>query len=133
MVYQKITNLLDNTPNQPSKFRTKSSVEINDNARGTYNTNSQIKFKTSRLKLSLCDYRDAYILVSATIIVARQARDNPNNDDKEVVFKNCAPFTSCISEINNTWIDNAKDTDVGMPMYNLTEYSNNFSKTSGCL
>ena len=45
MVYQKITNLLDNTPNQPSKFRTKSWVEINDNARGTYNTNSQIKFK----------------------------------------------------------------------------------------
>ena len=60
MEYQKI-NLLENTPNQPIKFRTKKCVEINDESRGTYNTNSQIRFKTSMLRSSLCDYSDAYI------------------------------------------------------------------------
>ena len=67
MEYQNIINLLDNTPNQPNqptKFRTKSWVEINDDARGTHNTSSQIKLKTSILKSSLFDYSDAYILVS---------------------------------------------------------------------
>ena len=60
MEYEEIINLLDNTPNQPSKFRTKNWIEINDDSRETYNTNSQIKFKTSMLKSSLCDYSDAY-------------------------------------------------------------------------
>ena len=69
MEYKKIINLLDNTPNQTSKFRTKNWVEINDVARGTYNTNSQIKFETSMLKSSFCDYSDAYILVSETITI----------------------------------------------------------------
>ena len=55
MEYQKIINLSDNTPNQPTKFRTKNLVEINDDLRRTYNTNSQIKFKTSMLRSSLCD------------------------------------------------------------------------------
>ena len=59
MEYQKIINLLDNTPNQPSKFRTKNWVKINDDSHGTYNTNSQTKIKTSMLKSSLCDYSDA--------------------------------------------------------------------------
>ena len=58
MEYQKIIKFLDNTPNQPSKFRTKNWVEINNDARGTCNTNSQIKFKASMLKSSLLDYRD---------------------------------------------------------------------------
>ena len=102
MEYQKIINLLDNIPKQPIKFRTKNWVEINDDSRGTYNTNSQIKSKTSMLRSSLCDYSDPYILVHGTIKVAAQARYNPDNADKEVAFKNCAPFTDCISEINNT-------------------------------
>ena len=68
MEYQKIINLLDNTPNQPSKFRTKNWVLINDDARGSYNKNSQGKFKTSMLKSSLCDYSDTYILVKETIL-----------------------------------------------------------------
>ena len=62
MEYQKITNLLDNTPNPSTKFRTKIWVEINDDARGTYNSNSQIKLKNSMLKSSLHDFSDAYIL-----------------------------------------------------------------------
>ena len=70
MECQKITNLLDNTPNQPSKFRTKKWVEIKSDSRVTYNTNSLIKFKTSMLNSSLCDYSNAYIPVKGTISVA---------------------------------------------------------------
>ena len=64
MEYQKIINLLVNTPYQLSKFRTKSCIEINDQSRGVYNTNSDIIFKTTMLKSSLCDYSDAYIPVT---------------------------------------------------------------------
>ena len=61
MEYQKIINLLDNKPYQPSKFRIKNWVKINDDSHRTYITNNQIKFKTSMLKSSLCDYSDAYM------------------------------------------------------------------------
>ena len=136
MEYQKIANLIDDASNQPSKFRTKNWVEINDESRGTY-VNSQIKFKTTMLKCSLCDYSDAYILVKGIITItgagvdaaARQADER----DKRVAFKNCAPFTNCISEINNTQVDNAKDINIVMPMYNLIEYSDNYVKTTGSL
>ena len=67
MEYQKIINLLDIKPNQSSKFRTKKWIEINDHSSGTYNTNNQIKFKTSMLKSSFSDYSDAFILVTGTI------------------------------------------------------------------
>ena len=123
MEYQKIINLLDNKPNQTTKFRTKNWVEINDDSRGTYNTNSQIKFKTSMLRSSLCDYSDAYILVSGTVTITAAGDDDAarrlDERNKAVIFKNCVPFTDCISKINNTQIDNAKYTDVVMPMYNL--------------
>ena len=59
MEYQKVANSLDNASNQPSKLRTKNWVEINDESRGTYAVNKQIKFKTSMLRSSLCDYSDA--------------------------------------------------------------------------
>ena len=126
MKYQKITNLLDNTPNQLTKFRTNNWVEINDDSRGTYNTNSQVKFKTSMLRLSLRDYSDPYILAKGSISIAAQPGDNPNNASKKVVFKNCAPFTDSICEINNTQIDNAKHIEVIMLMYNVIEYSDNY-------
>ena len=136
MEYQKIANLIDdNTLNQPSKFRTRNWIETNDESRGEYNVNSQIKFKTTMLKSSLCDYSDAYILVKGTITVNNSAAQGAaaNNTNKKVIFKNCAPFTNCISEINNTQIDNAKDIDIVMPMYNLIEYSDNYAKTTGSL
>ena len=76
MEYQKIINLLDNTPNQPTKFRTKNWVEINDDSRGTYNTNSHIKFKTSMLRSSLCDCSNAYILVRETITITGAGNDD---------------------------------------------------------
>ena len=73
MEYQEVINLLENTPNQPSKFRTKNWVEVNDESCGTYNVNSQIKCKNSMLMSSLCDYSDAYILVSEIIRVLNTA------------------------------------------------------------
>ena len=112
MEYQKIVNLIDdNTLNQPSKFRTRNCIEINDESRGAYNVNSQIKFKTKMLKSSLFDYSDAYILVKGNISVNNSAAVGAaaNDTNKKVTFKNCAPFINCISEINNTQIDNAKD------------------------
>ena len=136
MEYQKIANLMDDyTSNQPSKFRTTNWVEITDKSRGAYNVNSQIKFKTTMLKSSLCDFSDAYILVKVTISVNDTAAQSAaaNNTNKKVIFKNCAPFTNCISEVNNTQIDNAKDIDIVMPIYNLIEYSDNYAKTTGSL
>ena len=128
MKYQKIANLLDSASNKPSKFRTKNWVEINDESRGTYAVNKQIKFKTSMLRSSFCDYSDAYIFVKGNISVNNTAGAgaDANNTNTKVTFKNCAPFTDCISKINNTQIDNAKDIDIVMPMYSLIEYSNNY-------
>ena len=102
------------------------------------------------LRSNLCDYADTYILVNGTITITGSAGPEPNpaapttaaqllvlrqadEIDKGVTFKNCAPFTRCISRINNTEIDNAKDIDIVMSMYNLIEYSDNYSKTSASL
>ena len=135
MEYQKLASLIDDTSNQPSKFRAKNWVQINDESRRAYIVNSQIKFKTTMLKSSLCDYSDGYILVKGTISVNNTAAAGAaaNNTNKKVIFKNYAPFTNCINEINNTQIDNAKDIDIVMPMYNLIEYSDNYAKTIGSL
>ena len=83
------------------------------------------------LKSNLCDYSDAYILVKGTITVNNTAAANANadNTNKKVIFKNCTPFTNCISKINNTQVDN----DIVIPMYNLIEYSDNYAKASGNL
>ena len=128
MEYQKRPNLLDNASNKPSKFRAKNWVETNDESRGTYSVNRQINFKTSMLRSSLCDYSDAYILVKGNITVNNTAAADAdgNNTCKKVIFKNCAPFTDCISKINNIQVDNAKD-NIVMPMYNVIEYSNYYS------
>ena len=89
------------------------------------------------LRSNLCDYADAYILVKGTITITGAGDDDAakrlDERNKGVIFKNCAPFTKCISRINNTDIDNAQDIDIVMPMYNLIEYSDNYSKTSGSL
>ena len=85
-------SLLDNIQNEPSKFRTRNLVEINDESKGTYKVSDQIKFKISS-----------------------------------------APFTEFISNINNTQIDNSKDIDAVVPMYNLIDQIDNYSKTSGSL
>ena len=104
MEYQNIINLLDSASNQPSKFRTKNWVEINDDIRGAYSPNKQIRFKTAMLRSSLCDYSDAYTLAKGRITVNNTPGTGAavNNADKKVIFKNCSPFTNCISKINNT-------------------------------
>ena len=106
--YQKIVYLLENTQNQPTKYRKKSWIEI---LRGTSNTNSKIKFKTLMLRSSSCDYSDAYILVSGTTKITGTgdvAAKQLNKTSKGLILKNYAPFTDCISEKKNTHIDYAK-------------------------
>ena len=118
--------MLDNRTDQLLTFTAKYWVEIKDEACGTYSTNSQIKFKTTMLKSSLFDYSDAYLLVKITIIVVGQGADASaiaaDRKHQQVIFKNFAPFTNCISEF-----------DFEIPMHNLIEYSNNYWKTSGNL
>ena len=102
-----------------------------------YNVNNDIRIKTSMLKSSLSNYCDAYILVKGRITITGAGADaaarQADERDKGVIFKNCAPFINCKTEINNTEIDNAKDIDIVMPMYNLIEYSDNYSKASGSI
>ena len=87
------------------------------------------------LRSNLCDYADAYIVVNGIITITGAGADGAarraDERDKEITFKNWAPFTKCTSRINNTDIDSAQDIDIVMPMYNLIEYSDNYSKTSG--
>ena len=130
MEYQKITNILGNSFDKVPGFITKKWIEVHDqsvNVENRYNPNKQIRFKTSMLRSDLYDYSDAYIVVKGNITVK-----NPDNDvyDKKLAFKDNAPFTSCISKISNTLIDNAEDLDVVMPMYNLIEYGKNYRKTT---
>ena len=91
-----------------------------------YKQSDTIKFETETIKSSLCDYSDAFILVTGNITVAA-------NNDTDFVFKNCAPFSACTTEINDTFVDKSKHIYIVMPMYNLIEYSDNFSDTSGSL
>ena len=133
MEYQKIANLwgLGATLDEVPRFITKKWIEVHEqsgNAEDRYKPSKQTRFKTSMLRSDLCDFSDACIVVKGTISVT-----NPDNEvyDKRLAFKNNAQFVSCISKINNTLIDNAEDLDVVMPMYNLLEYSKNYSKTTG--
>ena len=134
MEYHKILNLLDNTPNQPSKFKTRNCVEIKD-SQGAYTTNSQMKFKTSMLRSNACGYSDVYILVKGISTVSKTAAGDAalNNRTIHVILKKCAPFVDCTSEIKNAEIDHPKDIDVIMSMYNLITCTDNYSKTSESL
>ena len=132
MEYQKITNLLGNLPDKVPRFITKKRIEVHDQSRETYNTNKEIRFKTSMLRSNLCNYSDAYIVVKGIVTVSadERSRDEMN---KQVILKNNAPFISCISKINGVLVENAEDLDIVMTMYNLLAYSKNYSKTSGFL
>ena len=131
MEYQKIANLLDTVSNQPSKFRTRNWAETNYESKGIKTQkNYKTTIKTTMLRSNLCDYADACILVKETLTSTGAKLDERK---KGVIFKNCAPFTKYISRINNTDIDTAQDIDIVTLMYNLIEYSDNYSKTSGSL
>ena len=87
--------------------------------------NDSIKFLTKSIESSLCDYSDAYILVTGNI--------TSGGNDTKSAFKNCAPFRTCITQINETFADKAKHINITMPMYNLIECSGNYSDSSGSL
>ena len=130
MQTQKIVNLLYCSVilfNENTKFATKKWYIIDSEANGNYSKDEEIKFLTRSIESSLCDYSDAYILVTGNITVTG------GNNNTKVAFKNCAPFKKCRTEINETFVDDAEHINIAMPMYNLIEYSDNYSDTSGSL
>ena len=127
METQKIVNLLNDSKNENSKFATKKWYVIDSESKGNYSHKNPIKFLTSSLESNLCDYSDAYILVTGNINVTG------GDNSTKVVFKNCAPFEKCFTEIDGTLVDEANFINITMPMYNLIEYSDNYSDTSGSL
>ena len=127
METQKIVNLLNGSDNDNSKFATKKWYITDSESNGNYSQNDEIKFLTRSVESSLCDYSDAYILVTGNITAT------PNNTATQVVFKNRAPFEKCRTEINETIVDEIDFINITMSMYNLIEYSVNYSSTSGSL
>ena len=122
---QKIINLLNDSSNEESKFATKKCYVIDSQTtKGKYKQGDTIKLET--IKSSLCDYSDAFILVTGNITVAA-------NNNTDVAFKNCAWFSTCTTKINDVFVDEANHIYIAMPMYNLIEYSDNYSDTSGSL
>ena len=128
METQKIVKLLKGSDNESPKFATRKWFIIDDqnngqNGRGNEN-DSTIKFETKAIKLDLCDYSDAYILVTGEIKIADIAADT------NVAFKNCPPFLRCVTHINDEHVETAENLDIIMPMYNLIEYSDNYADSS---
>ena len=108
-------------------------IEVNDLSGDQYSVNKNIRFKTPVLRSDLRDYSDARIVVKRTVNLLVAAANENDKAQKDVAFKNDAPFRSCISKINNTLIDMVEDLDIVMSMYSLLEYSDNYSMTSGSL
>ena len=127
METQKILNLLNGSDNENSKFATKKWYIIDSESEGNYLPDNEIKLLSSLLESNLCDYSDAYILITGNINVAG------GGNNTKVAFKNCAPSKTCRTEINQTFVDDAEHINIAIPMYNLIEYSNNYSDTSGSL
>ena len=118
MEFQKVTNFLNITSDNKDlpRFVTKKWIAAYDQSEGNYDVNKEIRIKTSMLRSDLWDFSDAYIVVKEKITVTE--RDNAKRN-KEVIFKNNAPFINCISKNNGIKIDNAGNLDVVMSMYNL--------------
>ena len=116
--------MLNGSDNENSKFATKKWYVIDSKSKGNCSPENRIKLSTSSLESSLCDCSDAYVLVTGNITVTG------GNANTKVAFKNCAPFRKCRTEINETFVDNAEHINIAMPMYNLIEYSNNYSEFS---
>ena len=136
MEFEKILNLLDTTSDNKDlpRFVTKKWIEVYDESQNNYDVNQEIRIKTSMLRSDLCDFSDAYIVVKGDITLTKtNGRGIIDIRNRFLAFKNNAPFTNCISKINNVLIDNAEDLDIVMPMYNLLEYSKNYRKTTDSL
>ena len=125
MEHQAILNLLNEASN--SKFVTRKWNIVYDNSKVNYDVENEMTYNTEVLKSNLCDYNNAYILVRGDITIAGR------NIVTDVAFKNCAPFTKCITKIDGTTVDEAQDLDLVTPMYNLIKYGSNYPETTGSL
>ena len=129
MEYKKIINLSGETIDSTKlpKYTTRKWIEIYDQSNETFNPNKDIRFKTPQLRSDLCDFNDAYIVLTSTITAT-----NPNNDDydRELALKNSAPLFTSILRINSQLTEDAQDLDIVTPMYNLLYYSKNCGKTT---
>ena len=119
--------MLKSSENQFSKFATRKWYVVDSESIDLYSIHNSIKFLTKSIQSDLCNCCDAYILVIKNIVVARA------DNNTKVAFKNCAAFRKCKTEKNDTLVDEAEFIDIAMPMYNLIEYSDNYSETSGRL
>ena len=119
--------MLNDSSNEGSKFATKRWYVIgSQTTKGKYKQGDTIKFEREIIKSSLCDYSDAFILVTGNIAVTA-------NNDTGVAFNNCAPFSTCKTVITDAFVHEANHFYIAMTMYNLIEYSDNCSDTSGGL
>ena len=109
-----------------SRFVTRKSRIFNDQPNVKYSVGNNSIYSTKAFKSNLCDYSDAYILVNDDITVT-------NVPTTQVAFKNCAPYTKCITKIDGAIIDVIEELDLVVPMYNLVEYSPNYTDTTGSL
>ena len=142
MEMQKIVNLVNSPDNECSKFATKKWYVIDSESEGSYSHRNSIKFLTKSIESSLCDYSDAYILVTGNIVVTRTIAAAGNNPlwrkqplvaATQVAFKNWAPFKNWRTEISDTFVDYGDFINIAMPIYNLIEYSDNYSDSWGSL
>ena len=119
--------MLNDSSNEESKFAAKKWYAIEDQTtKGKYKLGDTIKFEIEAIKWSLYDYSDAFILVTGNTTVNA-------DDNTDVAFKNCVPFSTCTTKINDGFVDKANHIYIAMPMYNLIKYSDNYSDTSGSL
>ena len=110
------------------KSVTKKWIEVYDQSEENFSNSKEIRIKTSMLRSDLCDFSDAYIVVKRDITL--EGDNDANKRNKNIAFKNNAPFINCISKINGVKIDNAEDLDVVMQMYNLLEDIKNYRKNN---
>ena len=123
MEFQKIINLLDTSSDNKDlpRFVTKKWIEVYDQSEKNYSVNKEIRIKTPMLRLDLCGFSDTYIVVKGDITL--EGDNDADKKNKNLVFKNNAPFINCILKINGVKIDNSEDLEVVMPMCNLLEYN----------
>ena len=131
MEHNKISKFLyDSTT---SKFTTRRRIDVNDLPGSQYSANKFIKSKHLMLMSDLCDYSSSCIVVKGTIDLLATGANENDKDHKDITFKNNAPFRLKMSKINNKLIGNVEDLDIVRSMYNLLEYSDNYSMTSGSM
>ena len=124
MDHQKMSNLL--TEENDCKFITRKWNTVNDNSQANYNVSSEIIYNTEILKSSICDYNNAYILARGNITIM-------GHQVTQVAFESCAPFTKYITKFDGTKVDDVEDLDLVLTVYNLIEFSSNYSEAAGCL